>query len=88
MSTQLDLQRLSIAANLASNGDKTAVATSNGVLTYRELAERVEDLGRRLCSGRRLVALTATFVPQTARRSWRSEGRAPDTLCTRTWRFC
>lgn len=59
MSTQLDLQRLSFAANLAGNGDRTAVATSNGVLTYRELAGRVEELGRRLGTERRLVALTA-----------------------------
>lgn len=59
MSTQRDLQRLQFAANLASYGDRTAVATGNGVLTYRELAERVEDLGRRLGPKRRLVALTA-----------------------------
>src|SRR5680860_1162887 len=59
MSTKLDLQRLSFAANLAGNGDRTAVATSNGVLTYRELAGRVEELGRRLGTERRLVALTA-----------------------------
>ncbi|MCO4276579.1 AMP-binding protein [Pseudarthrobacter sp. HLT3-5] len=59
MSTQLDLQRLSFAANLANYGDRTAVATSNGVLTYRELADRVEEVGRRLGSERRLVALTA-----------------------------
>ncbi|MHA7298133.1 AMP-binding protein [Pseudarthrobacter sp. MDT3-1] len=59
MSTQLDLQRLSFAANLADNGDRTAIATSNGVLTYRELADRVEELGRRLGTERRLVALTA-----------------------------
>ncbi|WP_426987689.1 AMP-binding protein [Pseudarthrobacter sp. Y6] len=60
MSTQLDLQHLSFAANLADNGDRTAVATSNGVLTYRELADRVEELGRRLGTERRLVALTAS----------------------------
>ncbi|WP_104063738.1 AMP-binding protein [Arthrobacter sp. 4R501] len=59
MSTQLDLQRLSFASDLASRGDRTAVATSHGVLTYRELADRVEELGRRLGSERRLVALTA-----------------------------
>ncbi|MET3143524.1 UNVERIFIED_ORG: acyl-CoA synthetase (AMP-forming)/AMP-acid ligase II [Arthrobacter sp. UYEF2] len=59
MSTQLDLQRLHFAANLADNGDRTAVATSNGVLTYRELADRVGELGRRLGTERRLVALTA-----------------------------
>ncbi|RAX47256.1 AMP-dependent synthetase [Arthrobacter sp. AQ5-06] len=60
MSTQLDLQHLSFAANLAGNGDRTAVATSDGVLTYRELADRVEELGRRLGTERRLVALTAS----------------------------
>lgn len=59
MSTQLDLQRLSFASNLASNGDRTALATSKGDLTYRELADRVEELGRRLGTERRLVALTA-----------------------------
>ncbi|MET3707830.1 acyl-CoA synthetase (AMP-forming)/AMP-acid ligase II [Arthrobacter sp. UYEF6] len=59
MSIQLDLQRLHFAANLADNGDRTAVATSSGVLTYRELADRVGELGRRLGTERRLVALTA-----------------------------
>ncbi|MDI3195982.1 AMP-binding protein [Pseudarthrobacter sp. AL07] len=59
MSIQLDLQRLHFAANLVDNGDRTAVATSSGVLTYRELAERVGELGRRLGTERRLVALTA-----------------------------
>ncbi|QNE15600.1 AMP-binding protein [Pseudarthrobacter sp. NBSH8] len=59
MSIQLDLQRLHFAANLADNGDRTAVAISNGVLTYRELADRVGELGRRLGTERRLVALTA-----------------------------
>lgn len=59
MSTKLDLQRLTFAANLAGNGDRTAIATSNGVLTYGALADRVEELGRRLGTERRLVALTA-----------------------------
>ncbi|BAS10620.1 amp-Dependent synthetase and ligase [Arthrobacter sp. Hiyo4] len=71
MSTQLDLQRLSFAANLASNGDRTAVATSNGVLTYRELAGRVEELGRRLGSERRLVALTAGNDVDSLVGTWR-----------------
>ncbi|MET4147129.1 AMP-binding protein [Arthrobacter sp. UYCo732] len=59
MSTDLDLQRLPFAANLADNGDRVAVAHSGGVLTYQELADRVEEVGRRLGSERRLVALTA-----------------------------
>ncbi len=59
MSSTLNLQRLSLAANLASYGDRTAVASSNGVLTYRELAGRVEELGQRLGTEPRLVALTA-----------------------------
>jgi acyl-CoA synthetase (AMP-forming)/AMP-acid ligase II len=60
MRTALDIQRLPLASGLADYGDTPAVVTAGGVLTYRELAERVDDLGRRLGPGRRLVALTAS----------------------------
>ncbi len=46
------------AADLASYGDRPAVLTDTLTLSYRELAERVEDLAVRLGTGRRLVALT------------------------------
>jgi acyl-CoA synthetase (AMP-forming)/AMP-acid ligase II len=60
MSTDVHLQRRSFAADLAGYGGRTAIITNDdGVLTYRELAERVEDLGKRLGPGRRLIALTA-----------------------------
>lgn len=60
MRTALDIQRLPLASGLVDYGDTPAVVTAGGVLTYRELAERVDDLGRRLGPGRRLVALTAS----------------------------
>ena len=40
-------------------GDRPAILTHTQTLTYRELAERVDDLALRLGSERRLVALTA-----------------------------
>ncbi len=60
MRTGLDIQRLPLASGLVDYGDRAAVVTAGGVLTYRELAEGVDDLGRRLGPGRRLVALTAS----------------------------
>ena len=51
--------RVPFAADLASYGDSPAILTDTLTLTYRELAERVDDLALRLGSERRLVALTA-----------------------------
>ena len=59
MTTQLDFLRVPFAADLASHGDSPAILTDTLALTYRELAERVDDLAVRLGTERRLVALTA-----------------------------
>lgn len=45
------------AARLASHGDRTAVLTADGTLTYRELAARVEETAGRLGHERRLILL-------------------------------
>ncbi|WP_457973023.1 AMP-binding protein [Arthrobacter sp. D1-17] len=58
MTAQPDLARVAFA-DLARHGDRPAVLTSDGVLTYRELACRVDDLAARLGTGRRLVVLAA-----------------------------
>jgi len=59
MTTQLDYMRVPFAADLASYGDRPAILTDTLALTYRELAERVDDLAVRLGTERRLVALAA-----------------------------
>ena len=59
MTTQLDFMRVPFAADLASYGDRPAILTDTLALTYRELAERVDDLAVRLGTERRLVALAA-----------------------------
>ena len=59
MTTQLDFKRVPFAADLASYGDRPAILTDTLALTYRELAERVDDLAVRLGTERRLVALAA-----------------------------
>lgn len=59
MTTQLDFMRVPFAADLASYGDRPAILTDTLALTYRELAERVDDLAARLGTERRLVALAA-----------------------------
>ncbi|WP_274555635.1 AMP-binding protein [Streptomyces spiramyceticus] len=45
------------AAGLAAHGDRTAVITADGPVTYRELAARVEQTARRLGRERRLILL-------------------------------
>ncbi|GAA1812874.1 AMP-binding protein [Actinomadura chokoriensis] len=45
------------AGGLAAHAERTALITSGGVLTYRDLADRVAAAARRLGSGRRLVLL-------------------------------
>jgi acyl-CoA synthetase (AMP-forming)/AMP-acid ligase II len=57
---QLDLPRVSFAADLARYEDQPAILTDDLVLTYRELAGRVEAFALRLGTGRRLVALAAS----------------------------
>ncbi|MEQ4519733.1 AMP-binding protein [Pseudarthrobacter sp. B907] len=59
MTTQLDFMRVPFAADLASYGDRPAILTDTLALSYRELAERVDELALRLGTERRLVALTA-----------------------------
>ncbi|WP_406863626.1 AMP-binding protein [Streptomyces sp. HUAS MG47] len=48
---------LPLAAGLALHGDRTALVTAGGTLSYRELAERVGRTAARLGAGRRLVLL-------------------------------
>ncbi|MEU8617730.1 AMP-binding protein [Streptomyces sp. NPDC048623] len=48
---------LPLARDLALHGDRTAVVTSDGELSFRALAGRVEDAARRLGTQRRLVLL-------------------------------
>ncbi|WP_026552497.1 AMP-binding protein [Arthrobacter sp. H20] len=57
MTTQSDAH--SAFADLARHGERPAVFTADGVLTYRELAERVDDVAARLGKERRLVLLAA-----------------------------
>ncbi|MFV0131091.1 AMP-binding protein [Streptomyces sp. HMX112] len=49
--------RLPLAHNLAQHGDRTALVTANGEISYRELARRVGETARRLGTARRLVLL-------------------------------
>ena len=51
--------RVPFAADLASYGDRPAILTDTLALTYRELAERVDEMAVRLGTERRLVALAA-----------------------------
>ncbi|MGW0389986.1 AMP-binding protein [Streptomyces sp. NPDC003042] len=46
------------AATLAAHGDRTAVLTADGPVTYRELAARVDATARRLGRERRLILLS------------------------------
>jgi acyl-CoA synthetase (AMP-forming)/AMP-acid ligase II len=60
VSLQPDLARVAFAADLARHGDRPAVLTGEHVLSYRELAARVEDLAARLGTERRLAVLAAS----------------------------
>ncbi|GAB3276991.1 AMP-binding protein [Actinocorallia lasiicapitis] len=51
---------MSFAADLAVHGDRTAIVTADGSLTYAELAAQVAETARRLGTGRRLVLLAAS----------------------------
>ncbi|MCZ7456301.1 AMP-binding protein [Streptomyces sp. WMMC940] len=48
---------LPLARGLAAHGDRTALITSNGEISYGQLAVRVADTALRLGTGRRLVLL-------------------------------
>ncbi|MGW6568597.1 AMP-binding protein [Streptomyces sp. NPDC054975] len=48
---------LPFARDLALHGDRTALVTAGGEMSYRELAHRVEEAARRLGTHRRLVLL-------------------------------
>ncbi|MFF3319837.1 AMP-binding protein [Streptomyces sp. NPDC003035] len=53
------LRTVPFATGLASHGDRTAVLTADGAVSYRELAARVESVAERLGPVRRLVLLVA-----------------------------
>lgn len=59
MTTQLAIKGLPFAADLAIHGARPAILTDTVVLSYRELAERVNELASRLGTERRLVAVAA-----------------------------
>jgi acyl-CoA synthetase (AMP-forming)/AMP-acid ligase II len=48
------------AVDLARHGGRPALVTEDGLISYRDLAVRVERVGRMLGPGRRLVLLSAT----------------------------
>jgi acyl-CoA synthetase (AMP-forming)/AMP-acid ligase II len=56
---QTGLAGVSFAAQLARFGDRTAVSTTSGHVSYDELGRRVEDMARSFGPHRRLVALEA-----------------------------
>ena len=51
------------ARSLAAHGDRTAIITADGPVTYRELAARVDRTVRRLGRERRLVLLVGANTP-------------------------
>ncbi|GLB67211.1 non-ribosomal peptide synthetase [Arthrobacter mangrovi] len=59
MTIELDLARVRFAADLARYGDRPGVLTRDGALTYRELADRVDEVAGRLGPVRRLAVLAA-----------------------------
>lgn len=59
MPVRLELTTVPLAANLASHGDRPALLTGGRVLSYRELAHRVDAYAARLGTTRRLVVLVA-----------------------------
>jgi acyl-CoA synthetase (AMP-forming)/AMP-acid ligase II len=58
MTAQPELARVAFT-DLARHGDRPAVLTADGAVTYRELAALVEDVAARLGTERRLVVLAA-----------------------------
>lgn len=59
MTTPLDVARVPFAADLARHGERPALLTADGALSYRDLADRVADVAGRLGTQRRLVLLAA-----------------------------
>ncbi|WP_240136068.1 AMP-binding protein [Streptomyces sp. MUM 178J] len=55
---------LPLAHGLDAHGDRTALLTPDGEMTYRELAARVADTARRLGPERRLVLLPGANTPE------------------------
>nr|WP_156268913.1 AMP-binding protein [Kocuria sediminis] len=53
------MARIPFVAGLARHGDRPAVLTRDGTLSYRELAGRVDAVAARLGGGRRLAVLAA-----------------------------
>ena len=60
ISTPLDRKSVQFVDHLAAFGDRVAVMTDDEVLSYAELATRVDSAARHLGGERRLVALAAT----------------------------
>ncbi|GAB5078446.1 AMP-binding protein [Arthrobacter sp. AD-310] len=58
MTAQPDLARVAFT-DLARHGDRPAVLTADGTISYRELASLVDHAAARLGTGRRLVVLAA-----------------------------
>lgn len=59
MPLHVELTGVTLATNLASHGDRPAVLTGDRVLSYLELAQRVDAFAARLGTTRRLVVLAA-----------------------------
>ncbi|WP_066293944.1 AMP-binding protein [Arthrobacter sp. B6] len=59
MNPSLELAGVALAAGLARHGDRPAVLTGGSVLSYQELARRVDAFAARLGTARRLVVLAA-----------------------------
>ncbi|MDN3295848.1 AMP-binding protein [Streptomyces ficellus] len=57
-----DTKAVPFARHLAAFGDRTALLTHDGEVSYRELAARVADTARRLGDGRRLVLLAGAHT--------------------------
>ncbi|MER7003804.1 AMP-binding protein [Dactylosporangium sp. NPDC000555] len=60
MHVPLDTKTVSFASRLAVHGDRTAVITADGQLSYSALAQQVAMTARRLGGQRRLVLLACT----------------------------
>lgn len=54
-----------LAAALEEFGDRPAIITADGTVSYRDLARRADEIGARLGAGRRLVLVAATHDVDT-----------------------
>ncbi|MBT2594149.1 AMP-binding protein [Arthrobacter sp. ISL-72] len=59
MTLPLEFAGVAFASDLAAHGDRTAVLTGGRAVSYRELAQRVDDFAARLGTARRLALLAA-----------------------------